>query len=48
MFPKLAEMDSPNGQISSVSNLRNPQINESLSRRRVEILPLIILASASS
>lgn len=30
-------MGSPSGQISFVSNLRDPQINEALSTRRMEI-----------
>lgn len=41
MFPNLSEMGSPNGQIGFVSNSCDPQINETLSRRRAEILPLV-------
>lgn len=41
MFPNLAEMGSPNGQIGFVSSICDPRINEALSRRRVEILPLV-------
>lgn len=41
MCPNLTEVGSPNGEISFVRNLCDPQINRALCGRTVEMLPLV-------